>query len=132
MLTKALTVTALALATVTVGSAPAAAGTVERAGSCTTASADATAYFSVLDDGSAHGSLRAAQGTAEGIFADTPAMTVKVRDGHGRVVLSKRVADGSLTLSFSRRVGGSRWTAEAVIENTLSGSCTTQRVPLAI
>ena len=131
-MTRVLSVPVLAVAAATLVAAPASAGTMQRTGTCATASATATAYFTVSDDGSAHGSLRAAQGTAEGIFADTPAMTVTVRDGRGRLVISKRVTDGSLSLAFARRIGGSGWTGQAVIDNTLSGSCTTQRVRLAI
>jgi hypothetical protein len=139
MQAKLATATATATATVlTIGSLgllaspAAAAATVERSATCTTPSSTTTVTFSTTDDGTPYGSVRAAQGRAEGLFLDTPAMTVRVRDGYGRVVVSRTVTDGSLSLAFTRRIGGPRWTAEATVDNTEFGPCATAKVRIAL
>jgi hypothetical protein len=131
-LTPALAVGALTVGSLLAHVAPAsAATTVERTASCATSAASITVTFGVTDDAAAHGTLRAANGSPEGEFSSDPAMTVRVRDGYGRVVVAKRVTDGSLSLAFARQIAGPNWTAEATIDNTAAGPCTTPRVKIA-
>ena len=111
---------------------PASAATVNRYASCSTSTASVTVTFTIDKARGRYGTLVAAQGSGEGEFTDDPAMTVRVRDGYGRLIVAKTSTDGSLSLSFARRIGGPRWTAEATLKNTASGSCTTPRRKIAV
>ena len=110
---------------------PATAATVSATSRCSTSSASVAVTFGVADDSTPYGTLRVAQGTGEGAFTDNPAMTVRVRDGAGRVVVTKSSTDGSMTLSFWRRIEGPNWTAEATFDNTAPTACTTPKVRIA-
>lgn len=107
------------------------AATVSTSSGCSTSSATAAVTFGVADDSTPYGTLRVAQGTGEGAFTDTPAMTVRLRDGAGRVVATKSSTDGGMNLSFWRRIGGANWTAEATFDTVAPSACTTTRVRIA-
>ena len=124
--------TAIAMSSAALLSTPAMAeATVERTTTCSTSAASIKVMFGSADDTSSHGTLRSAQGVAEGAFSDTPVLTVRVRDGYGRLVVTRRSTDGSMSLAFARTIAGPNWTAEATVDNTLAGSCTTPRVKIA-
>jgi hypothetical protein len=127
-----LTAVAVAASSAVLIADPASAGTVNRYASCSTSTASVTVTFSVNKAAGRYGTLVAAQGSAEGEFTDDPAMTVRVRDGYGKLIVAKTSTDGSLSLSFARRIGGPNWTAEATLRNTASGPCTTPRRKIAV
>ena len=109
-----------------------AAAAVNLSSACSTIGATGSATFTIADDATRYGTLRAALGSGPGPFLDQPAMTVRVRDGSGRLVVSKRVTDGSLVIPFARKIGGPNWTAEASLDNTFGGPCVTGPVKIAI
>lgn len=131
---KATCLTALAVAasSAVLVADPASAGTVNRYASCSTSTASVTVAFTIDKAAGRYGTLVAAHGSAEGEFTDDPAMTVRVRDGYGRLIVAKTSTDGSLSLTFARRIGGPNWTAEATLKNTASGPCTTHRRKIAV
>lgn len=112
---------------------PATAATVSKTSSCSTASASVVAHFGVDNDATPYGTLRWAQGVGEGAFTNTPALTVRVRDGYGRLIVTKRSGDdGSMSVAFSRRIGGPNWTAEATFDTTAPTACTAPKVRIAV
>lgn len=127
------TVAAATLIAVGVLAAPAAAAPmVAGTTSCSTSAATIGVTVGVADDATAYGTVRFAQGVAEGAFSNSPAMTVRVRDAAGKVVVTKRSSDGSLSLRFWRRIGGPGWTVQTTVDNTAAGSCTTPRMPIGV
>ena len=131
---KALTVAALSAGALGLVAAPAsAASTVTRSATCTNDAGSFTAAFDVSNDSTRFGTLRAAQGIANGMEVTAePRFTVKVRDGENRVVLSRTSSDGSMSLAFAKRIGGRGWTVQATVTNTADGACSTPRVKIAV
>jgi len=130
-LVAATAVSALTLVLAPASAATAAAPVTGTTTGCSTAVATMEVTFGVADDATRYGTLRTAQATGEGEFSDAPAMTVRLRDGGGKVVVSKRSSDGGLNLEFWRRIAGPNWTVEATIENIADRPCTTPRIKVA-
>ncbi len=129
--TTAVISSAIAMSSAALLSTPAmAASTVERTATCSTSAASIKVVFGVADDATSYGTLRSAQGIPEGEFSDTPVMIVRVHDGWGRLIVTRRSTDGSMSIAFARTIAGPNWTAEATVENTAAGSCTTPRVKI--
>lgn len=132
-LTRSLAVGVITISSLGLFAGPApAASNVTKTTSCSTSAAKISVTFGATDDATRYGTLRSAFGSAEGAFSDDPAMTVRVRDGYGRLIVTRRTTDGSLSLPFWRKIGGPNWTAQATIENTTAGPCTTPRVKIAV
>ena len=131
---KALTVAVISAGVLGLVASPAsAAATVTRSASCTNDAGSFTAAFSISNDSTRYGTLRAAQGIPRTLQVTAePRFVVKVRDGAGRLVLSRTSGDGSMSLTFAKKVGGPGWTAQATVTNTADGACSTPKVRLAV
>jgi hypothetical protein len=79
-----------------------------------------------------YGKLLWVYGNSSGEFTDNPAIMVRIRDGYGKIIVTKTGTDGSTVVTLNRRIGGPNWTAQATMLNSASGSCSTPRIKIAV